>query len=268
MKRAQRARLLERLDLDPTLAIFRFALEPEVPPFEAGQYVTLGTRTAVGEELWRPYSIASAPEERRWVELYVRLAPHHAGSLTAELWRTAPGDELAWLSIKGRFTMVERRPDGAPDVRVLLLVAGGTGVAPFVSYVRHLRALGWPRRVVLCHGASHVVELGYRDLFERCAGERFAYLPTISRPDAEANRGWTGNVGRVHTLLQRAAGEPLSPVERALRAPLDPATCFVHVCGFAGTVAAAAETLSPLGFRTKPKPHEDGSYDLAFESYG
>jgi ferredoxin--NADP+ reductase len=45
----------------------------------------------------------------------------------------------------------------------MVLIGGGTGLAPFVSYSLHLRAIGNKREIVVLHGASYVDELGYRD---------------------------------------------------------------------------------------------------------
>ena len=276
--RGQRtATLVERRDLTETLAIFRFGLEGGVPTFEAGQFLLLGHADDAGDVLWRAYSIASPPEVREHVELYIRLSQGEARRhLTAELWRLGVGDTVFWKPPRGRFTIADRLPDGAPDERRLLLLAGGTGVAPFVSQVLHLAHVGARREVVLGHGARHPRELGYHDLLSDLerrsrAGEpdgwRFRYLPTISRPDEPQSAGWTGHTGRVETLLRSAGGAP-SAVEAAIGGPLDPRTTCVHVCGFDGTVAAVLAALNPLGFRPPEHPRSDGSVDVRFESYG
>ena len=69
----ENATLLERIEIDPTLVIFR--IRPDAIPasgepwFLPGQYVTIG----IGG-VQRAYSIASEPEERRWLEFYIRFA--------------------------------------------------------------------------------------------------------------------------------------------------------------------------------------------------
>lgn len=267
-------RLLDRELLSATLGIFRFELDGGVPPFEPGQFLTLGLPREPGapRRVWRAYSIASPPEERAFVELYVRwaVAPR-TGAFTTRLGLLQPGDPIHWRPPRGRFTIEHLRPDGTPELRRLVLLAGGTGLAPFVSYALHLRARGSTREVVVCHGASHADELAYRGLFERLSAEgvlRLAYLPTVSRPFDERSRHWHGQVGRVERLLERAPDGGPSALERRLGAPLSPATSFVHVCGFRGTVTAALERLLPLGFHDERHPHPDGGFDLKWESYG
>jgi NAD(P)H-flavin reductase len=154
-----------------------------------------------------------------------------------------------------------------------VLVGSGAGLAPLVSMVRHLDAVGTEREVVLCHGARYAEELGYAELFRELvrrsdAGDpgasgipRFRYLATVSRPDAPLNAGWTGPTGRVETLLPDA-------VERATGAPLEPESSFVHVCGYRGTIEATLAALAPRGFRTQRAARADGTFDVLSESYG
>lgn len=278
MKRERRkARLVYREDLSSTLAIFRFEPEGGVPDFEAGQFLTLGIRLASGGTLWRAYSIASPPEEKSYVELYVRWAQVPVrGRFTTELWDMKLGDEIFWKPPKGKFTIAEHGPDGSPEKRRLLLVAGGTGLAPFISYVLHMRHIESRREVVLCHGASHVEELGYRELLlglERQSRAEpgswnFRYLPTISRPADEKNAGWKGHTGRVETLLIRPEGNGSSPVEKEIGKTVDPSNTCSYICGFEGTVTSVLAVAEPVGFRTERDPRPDGSYDVRFESYG
>jgi ferredoxin--NADP+ reductase len=273
------ARLVAREELTPTLGIFRFELEGGVPAFEPGQYLTLGL-PGEGDEpvVWRAYSIASPPEETRWVELYVRWMVHPVeGALTTRLGKLRVGDEARWLRPKGRFTIEAARPDGSPDTRRLVLIAAGTGVAPFVSYARHLHAAGSTRELLVCHGASYPDELGYRGLFEELqaasapedeAGWHLCYLPTVSRPLEDLSAEWRGETGRVHELLQRPGDGRPCALERALGDRLSPRTSFVHVCGFEGTVRDVLAALEPLDFRDPRHPREDGGYDLKWESFG
>lgn len=87
-----------------------------------------------------------------------------------------------------------------------VLVASGTGVAPFVSMVRSevrrnrgADLSGW----VLLHGASREAELGYRqELIGLSATNCLQYWGTVSRPTETSL--WTGDVGRVETGFDTA----------------------------------------------------------------
>jgi ferredoxin--NADP+ reductase len=237
------ATLVGREDLSPSLALFR-VLPDEVPPperpwFESGQYVSLGLNVddpAAPHATLRPYSIASAPEERRWVELYIRLAsvPESPEPFTPLLWPLRVGDRLyASPKIAGRFT--ETHTVGAADRRMRVFAAAGTGIAPFVSAARSAAARGRDdllARMVLLHGASHAHELGYRRDLEALVPRGLRYVPTVSRP--ADNPDWTGHVGRVETLFDR---EPFAPQE-----------AVVYVCGFTGTITSTVERLVRRGF--------------------
>jgi ferredoxin--NADP+ reductase len=113
------------------------------------------------------------------------------------------GDELYWRKPAGAFTIEDKKADGSSDTRRLILVASGTGLAPFVSYALHLKSIGAKREIVLLHGAKYAQELGYRGVLERMAAAdpSFKYLPTVSRPDHPQSQGWQGSTGRVETLL-------------------------------------------------------------------
>jgi ferredoxin--NADP+ reductase len=250
------ATLVGRLDLSPTLALFR-VLPDDVPPpdrpwFESGQYVSLGLNVddaAAPHATLRPYSIASAPEERRWLELYIRLAavPESPEPFTPLLWPLAVGARLyASPKIAGRFT--ETHTVGAADPRVRVCAGAGTGIAPFVSAARSAAARGRDdllARVVVLHGASHAHELGYREELVALGPRGLLYLPTISRP--ADNPGWPGRVGRVETAFDDLH---VAEMERTLglRRPFGPRDAVIYVCGFTGTITATVLRLLRRGF--------------------
>jgi len=260
------ATLVQRTDINPTLAIFRVQPDavppPEEPWFLPGQYVTLG----VGD-VQRAYSIASEPDERRWLEFYIRYArdPETDSPLTHRLWTIPVGGRLhVGAKIAGRFTL--ERTLGAGDARRRLLVAAGTGLAPFVAMVRHARrrAAGDLAKIAVLHGASHPHELAYREELEDAAG-RFglAYRPTVSRPAEHPE--WSGLTGRVETLLDDS---------RLDVGPLVPDRAAVYVCGFRDTIAETVQRLIGRGFVPEDRrlrrllAIEDGARpSLFFEQY-
>ena len=252
------ATLLEREDMGPTLAIFRIRPDEMPAPgelwFEPGQYVSLGLNYEDSGEpssVQRAYSIASEPEERRWLEFYVRCVapPHSAYPFTHLLWEIGPGDRIhVGRRCTGHFTL--NRSVGPGDARIKLFVAAGTGLAPFASMIRSRRRRLPTRsqgRFVLLHGARHAHELGYREEMEPALGEiQGHYLPTVSRP--EANPRWTGAKGRVESFLD---GEKVEALESRLglaKGGLAPANAVVYVCGFKGTIAGSLDRLLCHGF--------------------
>lgn len=282
-------KLVYRHDITPDLAIIR--IQPSdgspVPDFRPGQFITLGLKLG-GEEddeknstkiTNRAYSLASPPEEKRYFELYVKWTQEPVpGRFTTALFNMKVGDELYWRKPAGAFTIEDRKMDGTSDERTLVLVASGTGLAPFVGYVLHLKAAGSRRRIVLLHGTRYAKELGYRDLFEGLAkkegnnNNNFIYLPTVSRPNAPGSEGWTGHVGRVETLLEQQkkddGGSSMSDLERALGNKATPENSFFHICGYSGTIDNVISILQPLGFVSNRNKRKDGSFDIKVETYG
>jgi ferredoxin--NADP+ reductase len=270
------ATLVERIDVAPSLAVFR-VLPDVIPPagqpwFLPGQYVTLGLG-----RLQRAYSIASEPEERRWLEFYIRYArnPETETPLTHRLWEIAAGGRLhVGDKIVGRFTL--ERTAGPGDTRVKLLVAAGTGVAPFISMVRSaMRAKddAGLRRMAVLHGVSHPYELAYRELLED-ASARFGlrYLPAVSRAAEHAD--WTGRRGRVEGLLRHDAPRSIEAELGLASGDLRPERVVAYVCGFRGTIADTVRSLLRRGFVPEDRRlrrilglPDDAKPSLFFEQY-
>lgn len=252
------ATLVERHDLDRTLTVYR--IRPDhVPPstepwFRPGQYVTLGMSVKEGPEvhaIQRAYSIASDPVERRWLEFYIRLAarPQTDRPLTYLIWPLPVGARVnVGAKITGKFTFEDTVDPG--DDRMRVLVAAGTGLAPFVSMVRSAVRAEDPSqvaRMAVLHGASYPHELAYRaELEEAARTHGLRYLPTVSRPAEHPE--WDGAKGRVETFFEEGRIERL---ERDLGLPpggFGPERVVVYVCGFRGTIAESIRRLLGRGF--------------------
>lgn len=235
------ATLVERIELDPTLVVFRILPDAVPAPgqswFLPGQYVTIGTGG-----VQRAYSIASEPSERRWLEFLIRFArdPVTDSPLTHLLWKLPVGARLhVGEKIAGRFTLERTAPISDPRSR--LLVAAGTGLAPFASMVRHARRTDGGRMLGLLsvlHGVSHPHELAYRDeLTELAARAGLRYFPTVSRPATHPE--WDGLTGRVESHLEDGS---LPAID------LRPERTLVYVCGFKDTIAGAVRRLLGRGY--------------------
>jgi ferredoxin/flavodoxin---NADP+ reductase len=250
-----------------------------VPDFKAGQFVTLGTYIPTeGKIIRRAYSIASPPERKKYFELLIRWVRKPVpGRLTTDLFNKKEGDEVFWVKPVGIFTINEKRHDGSPDNRRMVLIGGGTGLAPFIAYTLHLKAIGSKREIIVLHGASYVDELSYRELLADLEEEsldkgsdkwNFRYRASISRPQEWFNRTWSGQKGRVESFLRPMPGTDRSPLEELVGEKITPENSSFYVCGWQGTVDGALDYLVPKGFVTERNKRKDGSYEVKFESYG
>ena len=168
----------------------------EVFQFKAGQYIDImlpGGRR-------RSFSIASPPHDSRLLELHVRRVA--GGEFSERLFDEPTRSSL--LTIEGplgQFVYRESR-DAAP----MLLVGGGTGLAPLLSILRHVVENGIDRQMTVYWGVR-----GERDLYAQATLEDLArrasqrglpamhYVPVLSEPSAE----WQGCRGLVHEAVLR-----------------------------------------------------------------
>jgi ferredoxin--NADP+ reductase len=266
--------------LKEDLSIFKVTpTDSPVPDFKAGQFVTIGLHNPnEGKIVRRAYSIASPPEQKKYFELLVRwVRKPLPGRLTTELFNKKEGEDAAWVKPTGIFTINEKKHDGSPDDRRMVLIGGGTGLAPFISYSLHLKSIGSKREIVVLHGASYVDELSYRELLTELEEEsidvgkdkwNFRYRASISRPQEWFNRSWDGQKGRVESFLRPKPGTDQSPLEELVNERITPENTSFYVCGWQGTVDGALDYLVPKGFVTERNKRKDGSYEVKFESYG
>ncbi|WP_407661948.1 benzoate 1,2-dioxygenase electron transfer component BenC [Mycolicibacterium chlorophenolicum] len=148
--------------------------------FLPGQYVNI---TVPGTDQSRSYSFSNAPHESRLTFL-IKLSPGGAmsGYLTG---RAAVGDTLTFTGPNGSFFLREAE-------RPVLLLAGGTGLAPILSMLRAMHAAGSTRRAHLIYGVSTDEDLTALDEIAEIdsAMDTFTWDHCVSDPGSSApNRG-------------------------------------------------------------------------------
>lgn len=276
------ATLVERVDLTDALTLFRVMPDERPAPgwFVPGQYCVLGMNNEARPELGsvrRSMSIASAPEDDGPVEFYIRFVakPESENPLTHLLWKLKDGDRL-YMRPKAVGVFTIKDTAGLGDPRFKIMVAAGTGSAPFVSIVRsELRRD--PKadlsKYVLLHGASYATDLGHREeLLGYARTNGLHYYGTVSRP--KDSPGWDGDQGRVESYFEPAR---LGELERRLGLPeggFNPQSAVVLICGLQGTIGMTITHLCSRGFVCDHKRMrealgcpEDAPASLFFEQY-
>ncbi|TML87605.1 MAG: oxidoreductase [Actinobacteria bacterium] len=213
--------------IDETARVKSIALEPpEWPGHRAGQHVDVRLTAEDGYQAERSYSIASAPEDEQLVLTVERLEDGEVSPyLTDEL---RPGDTLELRGPIGGYFLWEE-PLGGP----LLLLAGGSGVVPLRSILRHHSASRSAVPVRLLYSSRSLEEVIYREELAALAGTGGVEIHfTLTR---EAPEGWRGYRRRIDSALLREVAWPSQ--DRPL----------VYVCGPTPFVEAAASTLVELG---------------------
>jgi NAD(P)H-flavin reductase/hemoglobin-like flavoprotein len=126
-------------------------LEPDSPyPFKAGQYASV--ETLRWPRVWRPYSIANAPAPDGLLSLHVKAID--AGWVSSALVHHTRVGDLVRLGPPVGSMVCDPRSQ-----RDVLLVGGGTGLAPMLALAEELSRWNDRRRVHLYFGVRRIEEL-------------------------------------------------------------------------------------------------------------
>jgi ferredoxin-NADP reductase len=198
---------------------------PGWPGHRAGQHVDVRLTAEDGYQTERSYSISSAPDGTRIALTVVRIEDGEVSPyLTDEL---RPGDQIELRGPVGGYFVWEPAQGGP-----LLLVAGGSGLAPLMAMVRLRAAVGSDAETRLLVSSRTREEILYRAELERLDGDGLSVVHTLtaSRPP-----GWSGYARRVDADMLAEVGPGPTAQPRAF------------VCGPTPFVEAVAEALVTLG---------------------
>lgn len=240
------------VQISPIMKVIRIApLGWELPDFKPGQFVGIGlppthakcaeateemTPPAPDKLIKRAYSIASSNISKDFVEFYITLV--QSGALTPRLFNLQIGDKV-FLGNKfvGMFTLEQVAED-----QNIVLIATGTGVAPYMSMLRS-DALKRKGNILVIHGAANSWDLGYSSeltLLQSIA-PHFEYIPTITVPEREHSK-WTGKTQFIQDLWEEGVVEKLWGLKPT------PDNTNIFLCGNPNMVNGMIECLAKDGF--------------------
>lgn len=201
---------------------------PGWPGHRAGQHLDIRLIAEDGYQAQRSYSIASAPEDARVAVTIERLDDGEVSPYLAHDAR--PGDQFAVRGPIGGY-FVWTAADAAP----LLLVAGGSGVVPLMSMVRHRAAVRSAVPATLLYSSRSFDDIIYRAELDGLAARRdgLTVVHTLTRRQPD---GWAGYARRIDRAML---------AEVAFRADRHPTA---YVCGPTSLVESAARLLADLGY--------------------
>jgi ferredoxin-NADP reductase len=199
---------------------------PHFPEFLPGQHVDVRLTAEDGYRAERSYSIASAPEDE-FIELTVeRLDDGEVSPFLCDELRV--GDLLELRGPIGEY-FVWTATHGGP----VLLIAGGSGIVPFRSMLRHHAAAKSGAKVRVLHSSRTIGDIIYHDELTKLESSGLVTVHhTLTR---ERSSDWTGRRRRFDdAILQELAW---LPGEQPL----------TYVCGPTSFVESVADALVRLG---------------------
>jgi ferredoxin--NADP+ reductase len=258
------ATVVGKIMLTPDLMVLRLKTDEPRNEFKAGQYTTIGLFASESRSqnssvpldelddnflIKRPYSIASADNAVCDFEFYISQVK--SGQLTPRLFNLNQGDRM-WIDDKilGVFAL----NDTPPNTNIVM-IATGTGLAPYISFLRsHLNSHP-DIHLAIIHGAAYPWDLGYMSelSFIQNLFKNFHYFPTLLKSDAT----WTGLTGYIENHLE-------SNLLKSVGIEIDPKKTHFFLCGNPKMVESVTHFLKKYHY-TKHKENLPGA--LHIEEY-
>jgi ferredoxin--NADP+ reductase len=231
-------RVLEVTHYTDNLFSFKTTRAPSFR-FQSGQFTMIGLMTE-SRPLLRAYSVASAIYDD-WLEFFSIKVPD--GPLTSRLQHIEPGDEvLVGPKPTGTLLLGNLRPG-----RRLLLLATGTGFAPFASVLRDpetyesydavIAAVGCRTVSELKFAANTIADVEQHELLGELAAGKLHYYDTVTQ-EAYRHRGRLPDLITSETLFR----------DLGFDEPLSRDTDRVMICGNPGMLADLTRLLVERGF--------------------
>jgi predicted ferric reductase len=202
----------------------------DIDPYLPGQFhfITFyrGRNLPVEEHHW---TISSSPAEKNYVSSTIKAL----GDFTSTIGETRAGDKAAVHGAFGRFSYALH-----PQEKELVFIAGGIGITPLMSMLRHMRDTRDTRSVLLFYANPDENQIVFRDEINTIQDSQAPSLKVIHVLSHPAE-SWTGETGHVDKeKIRRFCGDNLK--ERVF-----------YVCGPPPMIKAVIEDLKSLGVTDK-----------------
>ena len=197
----------------------------------AGQHYDIRLTAEDGYQAQRSYSIASEPEREGEIDITVERI--HDGEVSNYMHEVlVPGDRIEVRGPIGGYFVWEATMD-----EPLLLIAGGSGVVPLMSMIRHRAAAGAKNPTSLLYSSRSFEDVIYYEELEklRAANHGVQVFHTLTRSQPS---DWHGYSRRIDAdMLKEVAG----PLGKSVQ---------VFICGPTLLVESAANLLVKTGINS------------------
>ncbi len=222
--------LAEKTDETPEVLIVGFKPDDGMPPspFDPGMFMMITGVDAAGKRYTaRAFSIASDPSSPE-IEFFVIKQPTHGEHIgTSHFMEAKEGDIFMLKGPNGQF-----RFDPNKDKKVLF-IAGGTGLAPFMSMLRHMKLVEADCDIDMLYSVKFPTEIIRKDELDGYRSTLGLKLTvTVTRPTA--GDGWAGQTGHVDANMIQKYSQDVN--ER-----------MCYICGPLPFVKAVKDALASIG---------------------
>ena len=200
---------------------------PDWMRHRAGQHYDIRLTAEDGYHAQRSYSIASEPEREGEVDITVERI--NDGEVSTYLHDVLiPGDRLEARGPIGGYFVWEATMTGP-----LLLIAGGSGIVPLMSMLRHRAAAGGKNPAALLYSSRNFADIIYYTELEklRASNNGLQIIHTLTRSQPV---DWKGYARRIDADMLKEIAQPLG------------SSVQVYVCGPTLLVETVANALVKL----------------------
>lgn len=210
----------------PKVKSFTLVL-PDWTPHRAGQHYDIRLTAPDGYQAQRSYSIASEPERAGEVDLTIEKI--NDGEVSPYMHDViVEGDKIEMRGPIGGYFVWQTQLGGP-----VLLIAGGSGVVPLMSMIRHRAAARSNVPTRLLFSSRTPDDAIYFDELEKLSAKKdgLEVFHTFTRTQPP---GWKGYARRIDTAMLAEVGKPYKSPQ-------------VFICGPTALVEAAANALVQIG---------------------
>jgi ferredoxin-NADP reductase len=216
-------KLIDRHEVARATIEFRFE-KPANLIFKPGQYAgftLLNPSETDAGGITRRFSLSSTPDDTH-IAITTRI---QSSAYKRVLNALSPSDEIKFAGPTGNFILHEDASIPA------VFIAGGIGIAPFYSMIRHATKHHSPQKMILFYGNQSKADAPYLDEIIELQknNSNFTFIPTMANPDAD----WKGETGFI-------TAEIIKKNIPNLNEPI------YYVCGSPAMVTTLQETLAEM----------------------
>lgn len=216
-------KLLDRRDVAKSTTLFEFE-KPQGFTFKPGQYAgftLINPNETDSQGITRRFSLINTPDDEHLS--FVTRIQHSAFK---RVLNSLPiGNEIKFAGPTGNFTLHEDKSIPA------VLIAGGIGIAPFYSMIRHATNLQSPQPIFLFYGNQSKEDAAFLNELMHLQEQNpnFKLIATMDKPDPS----WHGETGFItQTMIKKYISDLYTPI--------------YYICGSPVMVTALQELLAEM----------------------